>query len=189
MQNQKLAFWRLLFISGTLVSGVVSDFELSNLIGLNISTFSKVVFKSNTSLAGDLPANTKVKQAESKKQIQIKQSQAKDYISSINRAQVVFHLNNAQFASSTKQLKLEIPKENNYYKFEFVSSNSKYAYTTAAAKQMNLKSYAGVIFKSKLSDTFYLAICQTNQPANKPPTIPIKIGDKVYCSADSSKLD
>jgi hypothetical protein len=105
------------------------------------------------------------------------QAEAIQYVSSTNKAQVVYHLANSRFASSSEQLALQLPPETENYRYQIVfqSKSAGMAIVTAQAKQAGLKSYTGAVFHYKnraAQSTLAMAICETNEPASTPPGIP-----------------
>lgn len=78
-----------------------------------------------------------------------KQSEAKQYVGSLNRAQQAYYLENSSFGSTIDQLAIGIKTQTENYKYEIASSPSQIANNGESLKAA-LKSYAGNVVLSTL---------------------------------------
>lgn len=74
-----------------------------------------------------------------------KQSEAKQYVGSMNRAQQAYYAEKVAFATSIDALGLGIKTETNNYKYS-IRATKKAAFNYALAKDKNLKNYFGGVF-------------------------------------------
>ncbi|MGB6296440.1 MAG: type IV pilin-like G/H family protein [Rivularia sp. (in: cyanobacteria)] len=104
-----------------------------------------------------------------------RQSEAKNYIGSMNRAQQAFYLeNNNAFTTSVVSLALGIKTQTENFKYEIAAVGTTGSVVTnkGAALKKALKSYAGVTYTSTqdvggVSDAITLAtMCESVNPAN-----------------------
>ncbi|MHC0067539.1 type IV pilin-like G/H family protein [Nostoc sp. UIC 10890] len=120
-----------------------------------------------------------------------KQSEAKTYIGSINRAQQFYFLESNKFSSNLEELQIGIRSETSNYKYEVVNSYTTQTLATATAKEDRLKSYTGTVFIIKDSDgndTTLAGVCESNTSTKTPPASPQIVGNEIQCSSDSIKL-
>jgi signal peptidase I len=122
-----------------------------------------------------------------------KQSEAKQNISTINKTQMSYLLENSSFANTFDRLRIgklsgSSTSETTNYSYKIVMSNSNITVTTATAKEPTLKSYSGAVVKYKDSDdlsAIAAVICETSQPSQIPPPIPQTIGAAPVCPPNS----
>ncbi|MEM7712872.1 MAG: type IV pilin-like G/H family protein [Cyanobacteria bacterium P01_A01_bin.68] len=104
-----------------------------------------------------------------------RQSEAKNYVGSMNRAQQAFYLeNNNSFTTSVVSLALGIKTQTENFKYEITAESTTGSVVTnkGAALKKALKSYAGVTYTSTqdvngVSDAITLAtMCESVNPAN-----------------------
>jgi hypothetical protein len=83
-----------------------------------------------------------------------RQSEAKTYVGSMNRAQQAFFLEKTYFAVSLEVLAIGIPSETANYKYQVMGLNStKAVQNIAIAKGDGLKSYTGLVYVAKTPDS------------------------------------
>ncbi|MBW4623233.1 MAG: hypothetical protein KME17_28225 [Cyanosarcina radialis HA8281-LM2] len=124
------------------------------------------------------------------------QTEAIEYVSSTNKAQVVHHLQKSQFATNSEQLAVKLPPETENYRYQIVPQNksAKSAIVIAQSKKTGLKSYTGAVFNYKNSagqSTLAMTICETNEPTSTPPGIPQPPKDspqQIKCADGSSQI-
>ncbi len=103
-----------------------------------------------------------------------KQSEAKEYIGSMNRAQQAFYLENTQFSSQISSLGLGIKSQTVNYTYGIATGDQ---YTSSATNQAQLvnsgaplKAYIGGVEETNLSATSeattIAVLCEANSPAN-----------------------
>ncbi|NET60669.1 MAG: hypothetical protein F6K47_32375 [Symploca sp. SIO2E6] len=102
------------------------------------------------------------------------ESEGKIYISSMNRAQQAYRLENEQFASNLQELGLGIESETEIYRYQILpqSDRASLVMMTATAKVPELRSYTGAVFVVDGQATTVTAICETDQPSSTPPAMP-----------------
>ncbi|MEH2195449.1 MAG: type IV pilin-like G/H family protein [Nostoc sp.] len=115
-----------------------------------------------------------------------KQSEAKTYVGSMNRAQQAFFLENNQFTSDLEKLGLGIKSNTENYAYSIVAIDEKRVIQNVGlAKKEGLKSYTGIVFvKSARTETNTLAkLCESIQPTREMPPQPQLSGDDMQCPA------
>ncbi|NMF66289.1 type IV pilin-like G/H family protein [Brasilonema octagenarum] len=91
-----------------------------------------------------------------------KQSEAKTYVGSINRAQQAYYLENGQFADIS-ELGIGIKDTQKNYKYERkVNSNNQVVVNNGISRKDGLKSYAGVVIFSKQQGATLAILCESN---------------------------
>ncbi|MCL6749956.1 prepilin-type N-terminal cleavage/methylation domain-containing protein [Nostoc sp. CCCryo 231-06] len=113
-----------------------------------------------------------------------KQSEAKTYIGSVNRAQQSYRIENVSFAGTVDELQIGIPTSTVSYSYTISPTTPTSVSTTfnAAAKDANsLKSFAGgvVILTSGQTSA---AACQTTGVSATPPTLTLGTGAPAACA-------
>ena len=110
-----------------------------------------------------------------------KQSEAKQSIGSINRAQQAFRIENANFASDTTQLNIGLPTQTVNYKYGLSDKGVDTSTTVNAVAQdvKSLKSYAGGVTVLTSGATAAVA-CQTTGVTATPPNLTLD-GTKAEC--------
>lgn len=120
-----------------------------------------------------------------------KESEAKQYISSINKGQQAYYAEKSQFSSTIEEIGLGIRTETTNYKYTIINVDESKSIVTATAKIKDLKSYTGAVFLVKDTDdtnTTKTAICVTDRSSQTPPNIPQLIGNDIQCSSGSVSL-
>jgi type II secretory pathway pseudopilin PulG len=105
-----------------------------------------------------------------------KQSEAKTYIGSMNRAQQAYRLEHPKFANSLEELKVGIQPETENYRYQIIpqSDPSKSVIMMAQAKKSGLKSYSGAVLtlKKGTKETTVAGVCESDRPTPIPPAFP-----------------
>lgn len=116
--------------------------------------------------------------------IKAKQSEARTYISAINKGQQVYYAQNGEFSDNISDLGLGIKSETVNYSYDISRINSNpYVISTANAKDGQLKSYSGIVYlKDSRTQTM---ICETDKPSS---TAPDDFESVDRCPSASSKL-
>jgi type IV pilus assembly protein PilA len=129
------------------------------------------------------------------------QSEAKQYVSSMNRGHQAYYAENSKFSTSIPALGLGIKTETNNYQYSTRATQTA-AFSYAVAKKPELKNYIGGVFlvpaypnaaKDEMMTTAIL--CQTNEkrplfrfkPADEPAE-PIYQNGKVICGKGTTAL-
>ncbi|MCL1463598.1 type IV pilin-like G/H family protein [Argonema galeatum] len=122
--------------------------------------------------------------------IRAKQDEGKSTISSLNRAQQAYYLENSRFASNFGQLGLGISAETGNYSYKVAVVNPRSARSTASAKDTRIRSYTGAVFAigSGNNTTTIAGICQSNRASRTPPPMPRLVRNNIQCPAGSTKL-
>ncbi|MEG4329110.1 type IV pilin-like G/H family protein [Microcoleus sp. herbarium5] len=124
-----------------------------------------------------LPANVQVVNLQNQ-QNKARQSEAKQYVSSMNRAQQAFYAEYATFSSSIEKLGIGIKSETENYSYSIVLSNdNRWVQAIGLAKRDGLKNYTGIVSLIKSpndeSTSTQARLCESNQPSKELPGTPI----------------
>jgi type IV pilus assembly protein PilA len=95
-----------------------------------------------------------------------KQSEAKTYVGSMNRAQQAYYLENGQFVTDTSKLGIGIKDTENYKYVMTANTNKQVVINNGVSQKDGLKSYAGVVILSKQDSTtqgeILAILCESN---------------------------
>jgi hypothetical protein len=156
-----------------------TEFTTGSILMEKVSNFTK------------LPRNTKITSF-AKQKAEASQSEGRQRIGSMTRAQQAYFLENDKFAGSIKDLALGINSETTNYSFRTISQGNQkqQVVMTATAKKPELKSYTGIVYliKNKKDVFTQSAICETEQPsmtAPAKPKLPTKSTETVQCPSGS----
>jgi type IV pilus assembly protein PilA len=110
-----------------------------------------------------------------------KQSEAKTYVGSVNRAQQSYRIENTAFAGNIDDLQIGIPTETDYYGYDLGDSDAATATILATAKDtQSLKSFSGGVVILDSGQTEAIA-CQTtgveSKSAGAVPTLSTTAGN------------
>ncbi|MCL1469833.1 type IV pilin-like G/H family protein [Argonema antarcticum] len=124
-----------------------------------------------------------------------RQAEAKQYVSSMLKAQQAYRIEKPTFTNSLPELDLGIQPETMNYIYKIVPQpdKSKSVMVTAQSKITGLKSYTGAVFaiKKGADVTTVTAICESNLSTSRPPAMPAPPKDEkslVQCPSGSQKL-
>ncbi|MEG4107849.1 type IV pilin-like G/H family protein [Microcoleus sp. S13_C5] len=124
-------------------------------------------------------------------------SEAKIYVSSMNKAQQAHFAEKNAFSSSVKDLGIDLKTETTNYKYS-VRATKKAAFNYAVAKEKNLKSYVGGVFlvlpknfepnaaKEEITTTFIL--CRADFPGTRKPAEPTYENGKIACGQGTTQV-
>ncbi|MGD2182033.1 type IV pilin-like G/H family protein [Lusitaniella coriacea] len=104
-----------------------------------------------------------------------KESEAKNYIGALNRAQQAHHIGENAFSSTLEPLGLGIPPESDYYRYQIeVQPDNQSAKATATPKDPTLKSFTGAVFivKQGGESLTFAGVCQSDSHTAIPPAMP-----------------
>ncbi|NMG20753.1 type IV pilin-like G/H family protein [Brasilonema bromeliae] len=90
-----------------------------------------------------------------------KQSEAKTYVGSMNRAQQAYYLENGQFVIDTSKLGIGIKPETENYKYE-IKVNTNQVANNGISRKNGLKSYAGVVILSEQEGATLAILCESD---------------------------
>jgi type II secretory pathway pseudopilin PulG len=126
-----------------------------------------------------------------------KQSEAKQYVSLLNKGQKTYYVKNTGFSNSIDALRLGIKAETTNYKYS-TRVTEQAAFNYGVSKQEELKSYVGAVFvfpakevdpnaaKDEMTTTYIL--CEANNPGTIEPAKPIYQNGKVICGKDTTEM-
>ncbi|EAW36253.1 type IV pilin-like G/H family protein [Lyngbya sp. PCC 8106] len=123
----------------------------------------------------------------------MKESEAKQYISAINKAQEVYYSEKNRFGTSIGELGIGIKAETENYTYQIVvGADQRNAIATATSKHSDLTSFTAVIFvvNQNDSETTVTQICETEEPSKLPPPTPKRptANDEIQCPSGSRSL-
>jgi len=126
-----------------------------------------------------------------------KQSEAKQYVGAMNKAQQAYFAENNAFSSYLQALGIGIKTETTNFKYS-ISATKKAAFNYAVAKEKNLKSYVGGVFivpaknfepnaaKEEITTTSIL--CVADFPGSIKPAEPTYENGKIVCGKGTTQL-
>ncbi|MBD3881679.1 type IV pilin-like G/H family protein [Phormidium tenue FACHB-886] len=101
-----------------------------------------------------------------------KQSEAKIYVGSVNRAQQAYRIEKPQFAATVEQLQIGIPTETTDYKYEiFLSTPAQTKFDAIPKDPTTLRAYTGGVMVVTTTGQFSTGACQTTRPSAATPAI------------------
>lgn len=123
---------------------------------------------------------------------QAMQSEAKTYLSFLNKAQQNYFAARGNFATTIEELQLSISAETETYRYQILPHDVRTGIVvmTAQAKISNLRSYTGIVFVA--GGTTLAGICETTAPSMTPPAIGQDLASadfQVPCPSGSHPLD
>lgn len=121
-----------------------------------------------------------------------RESEAKTYVGSMNRAQQAFYLENNSFSDEMESLGLGIATETEYYKYDISLSEDDVTIMTATALDKNLSSFTGAVFVIPNDDGYASTeaiMCQSEKASKQAPATPtVSASGDLSCALGSSKL-
>jgi len=120
-----------------------------------------------------------------------KQSEAKQYISSMNRAQQAYFLEKGHFTDNIPELGLGIGTETDYYTYSsYATLLSSINYSVS--RESDLKSYVGGVFLGSVEATGELTtlaiLCETKDKGTNRPPAPIVEEGMLQCAPGTESL-
>ena len=124
-----------------------------------------------------------------------KQTEAKQYVSAMNRSQQAYHLEYGKFVTDDNKkgwdkLGIGIKTETNNYKYSFRGGN-KAVFNYGIAKNNNLKSYVGGVFvvsNNKSQMHTHTIVCESDFPNNTHPHDPVYYNGKIKCGEGTKEI-
>lgn len=98
-----------------------------------------------------------------------KQSEAKNYVGSVNRAQQSFRIENTKFATDVASLQIGIPTKTTDYQYDVAGDINTATIKATAQDTSTLRSYGGLVEVLTSSGQSQAFACQTTSPSNTPP--------------------
>ncbi|MEK0179566.1 MAG: hypothetical protein EAZ78_12590 [Oscillatoriales cyanobacterium] len=174
-----------ILVGGKITTRTIFDFTADGKLRLesdNLGESRPTSFSSNASIfqkiseQTTLPANVQVVNLQNQ-QNKARQSEAKQYVSSMNKAQQAFYAEYATFSSTIQKLGIGIKSETENYSYSIVLSNDKrFAQSMALAKIDGLKNYTGIVSLIKSpndeSTSTQSRLCESTQPSKELPGTP-----------------
>jgi type II secretory pathway pseudopilin PulG len=122
------------------------------------------------------------------------QSEAKQYVGSMNRAQQAIFIEKSAFATSVNALGIGIKTETTNYKYS-VRATKQTAFAYGVSKQPEFKSYVGGAFVMPVKSNngedevkIESIVCRADTPGTKPP-LPPKLQDgKLVCPTGTTQV-
>jgi type IV pilus assembly protein PilA len=123
-----------------------------------------------------------------------KQSEAKQYVGSMNKGQQAYFAENSAFSNSVAALGLGLKTETPNYKYS-LRSTKKAAFNYAVSKQKTEKSYVSAVFlvpaypnapKDEMMTTAIL--CEADSPGTIKPAEPTYQNGKVICGQGTTEV-
>ena len=120
--------------------------------------------------------------------LKARQSEGKQYVSSMNRAQQAYFAEKGAFSNSITALGLGIKTQTTSYNYSIsATKNAAFSYALPIRERKNLTIYVGAVFLGKENTTVSI-LCQANSPGNTQPPNPILQNDVPVCAAGSSEI-
>jgi type IV pilus assembly protein PilA len=117
-----------------------------------------------------------------------KQSEAKTYVGSVNRAQQSYRIENASFASDISALEIGIPTTTPHYNYAIANASGTSTLFNATAKDAtSLKSFAGGVVILTTGQTS-AAACQTTGVSGTPPVVTLGTGAPASCASEAHNM-
>ncbi len=128
-----------------------------------------------------------------------KQSEAKQYLSSINRAQQAYFAETGAFSNSVNALGLGIKTQTTNYNYStHATTNAAFSYGVARSESKNLHSYVAAVFlvpsnnvvskAAKNKMTTLSIVCAANSPGNTQPANPLLQKGVPVCGSGTDLL-
>jgi type IV pilus assembly protein PilA len=122
-----------------------------------------------------------------------KQSEAKQYVGSMNRALEAKYADDGAFSDSINALGLGIKTQTTNYKYSIIATKNA-AFSYGVARSNNLRSYVGAVFLVPVSQaankekTTVSIMCAANSPGKTQPPDPILQDDVPVCATGTESL-
>jgi len=122
-----------------------------------------------------------------------KLSEAKQYVSSLNKGQQAKYAEDGAFSNSFNALGLGIKTQTTNYNYSIIATKNA-AFSYGVARSNNLTSYVGAVFLVPVSQaankekTTVSILCAANSPGNTQPPDPILQNGNPVCAAGSSDV-
>jgi len=126
-----------------------------------------------------------VSEAQVSQTVKAKESEGKQYVSSMNKAQQAYYAENTGFTSSVPNLGLGIKSETANYKYS-ISTGNKAVFNYGVSRNPNLKSFVGGVFL--IGTTTNTILCQTNAASTTQPANPTNKNGTLACGANTTPV-
>ncbi len=126
-----------------------------------------------------------VSEAQVSQTVKTSESEGKQYVSSMNKAQQAYYAENTGFTSSVANLGLGIKSETANYKYS-ISTGNKAVFNYGVSRDINLKSFVGGVFL--IGNTTKTILCQTNAATKTKPPNPTNKNGTLACAANTVEV-
>ena len=118
-----------------------------------------------------------------------KRSEAKQYVSSMNKGQQAYFAENSAFTNSVDALGLGLKTETPNYKYS-TRATKKAAFNYGVSKQKTEKSYVGAVFLVPAKDGRYTTsiLCEADDRATIEPAEPTYQNGKLICGKGTTQV-
>jgi type IV pilus assembly protein PilA len=127
--------------------------------------------------------------------LKARQSEGKQYLGSMNRAQQAYFADKGAFSNSVNALGIGIKTQTPNYKYSTISiENAAFSYAVSSNETKILTSYVGAVFLVPVSPaanndkTTVSILCAANSPGKTQPPNPIVQNDVPVCAAGTEPL-
>jgi type IV pilus assembly protein PilA len=127
--------------------------------------------------------------------LKARQSEGKQYLGSMNRAQQAYFADKGAFSNSVNALGIGIKTQTPNYKYSTISiKNAAFSYAVSSHETKILTSYVGAVFLVPVSPaannetTTVSILCAANSPGKTQPPNPIVQNNVPVCAAGSSEV-
>lgn len=120
-----------------------------------------------------------------------RESEGKQYVGSMNRAQQAYYLEGSRFTDDLDELGLGIASETTNYSYDIELINRYQVVSTATPKKSTLRGFTGSVFVVNLegSYTTVTILCEANRSSLEAPDPPTLIGGTPTCAPGSATLE
>ena len=119
--------------------------------------------------------------------IKARESEGKEYVRAMNKAQLACYAENGGFKSSFSNLGLGLKPETANYKYS-ISTGNKAVFNYGVSKQANLKSFVGGVFIVGNTFNYQTILCQTNAASTTKPANPTNKNGVLACGANTAQV-
>ncbi|MBD3880316.1 type IV pilin-like G/H family protein [Phormidium tenue FACHB-886] len=114
-----------------------------------------------------------------------KQSEAKSYVGSVNRAQQAYRIEKSTFATDIVKLEIGIPTQTTDYTYEIKDPSAANVKFTAVPKvdSSTLRAYSGGVMVVSSTGQSSAVACQTTEPNGTAPTLTFTAAGPATCGS------
>jgi type IV pilus assembly protein PilA len=125
--------------------------------------------------------------------LKARQSEGKQYLGSMNRAQQAYFVEKGAFSNSVNALAIGLKTQTTNYKYSTLSiKNAAFSYAVSSHETKILTSYVGAVFLVPVSPyndkTTVSILCAANSPGKTQPANPILQNNVPVCAAGTEPL-
>jgi serine/threonine protein kinase len=116
-----------------------------------------------------------------------KQTEAKQYVSAMNRSQQAHFLEKSSFANDLPALELGIRNQTDNYDYSTIATNTA-VFNYGISRDRKLKSYVGAVFFMPTLETTQTIICEANSKGLITPAKPIYKNGVIACASGTTNI-